>query len=104
MRRDGGRVCFDCLCGATSGCLLRGVGVYSKLYSHVFVPRTGRPVVNVGGSATVIHSNGMMADGWAAALTVLGPEAAIALADAQGLAACVLARVHEFTSQAWHAM
>jgi thiamine biosynthesis lipoprotein len=46
----------------------------------------------------------MMADGWATALTVLGPEAAIALADEQRLAACVIAGDTEYLSRAWSGM
>ena len=45
-----------------------------------------------------------MADGWATALTVLGPEKAIALADAKELAASMLVGDREFTSRAWRYM
>ena len=46
----------------------------------------------------------MMADGWATALTVLGPEQGVALADARGLAAATLVGDREFTSRAWRDM
>ena len=60
--------------------------------------------VNGVASVTVLHRDCMMADGWATALTVLGPDAAIALADVQGLAACVVAGDREHVSRAWRAM
>jgi len=46
----------------------------------------------------------MMADGWATALTVLGADAAILLADEKELAACVLANGREYVSGAWREM
>lgn len=100
----GWRIALHDLSVATSGDYRRGLEVDGQRYSHSFDPQTGRPIINGVRSATVIHRSCMMADGWATALTVLGPEAAMALADEQGLAACVLARGAEHISHAWRAM
>lgn len=98
------RIALHDLSVATSGNYRRGFSADGKHYSHSFDPTTGRPIVNGVASATVLHRDCMMADGWATALTVLGPEAAIALADVQGLAACVVAGDREHVSRAWRAM
>ncbi|MBL9067747.1 MAG: FAD:protein FMN transferase [Sphingopyxis sp.] len=98
------RIALHDLSAATSGNYRRGFTVDGRHYSHSFDPQTGRPIVNAVSSVTVLHRSCMLADGWATALTVLGPAAAIALADAQGLAACVIAGEREFLSREWHAM
>ena len=89
---------------ATSGNYRRGFAADGHHYSHSFDPRTGRPIANGVRSVTVLHRQCMIADGWATALTVLGAEAGIALADAKGLAACILANGREHVSRAWRAM
>lgn len=98
------RIALHDLSVATSGNYRRGFRVDGHHYSHSFDPETGRPIVNGVSSVTVIHRLCIMADGWATALTVLGPRAAIALADAQGLAACVVAGDREHVSAAWRDM
>ena len=98
------RIALHDLSVATSGNYRRGFRADGQHYSHSFDPRTGRPIVNGVASVTVLHRSCMLADGWATALTVLGPEAAIALADEQGLAACVIAGDREYISRAWRAM
>ncbi|WP_212743017.1 FAD:protein FMN transferase [Sphingopyxis sp. 2PD] len=98
------RIALHDLSAATSGNYRRGLTIDGRHYSHSFDPQTGRPIVNSVSSVTVLHRSCMMADGWATALTVLGPAAAIALADAQGLAACVIAGEREFLSREWCAM
>lgn len=55
--------------------------------SHTLDPRTGRPIEHGIASVSVVHESAMWADAWSTALTVLGPEAGLALATAQGLAA-----------------
>lgn len=89
---------------ATSGNYRRGLDVDGRRYSHSFDPRTGRPIIHNVSSATVLHRSCMMADGWATALTVPGPHAAIALADEQQLAACIIAGDREYLSRAWREM
>lgn len=98
------RVALHDLSVATSGSYRRRFSDGGRDYSHSFDPATERPIVNGVSSVTVIHRSCMMADGWATALTVLGPSPAIALADEQGLAACVIARGREHVSRAWRAM
>ncbi|WP_374525001.1 FAD:protein FMN transferase [Sphingopyxis sp.] len=98
------RIALHDLSVATSGNYRRGFSVEGRYYSHSFDPATGRPIVSSVSSVTVLHRDCMMADGWATALTVLGPEKSIALADAEGLAACVVAGDREYISRAWRAM
>ena len=57
------------------------------LYSHIVDPATGTPLVYRGFSVSVVHPDATLADAWATALTVLGPEAGFELAERQGLAA-----------------
>ncbi|WP_242445541.1 FAD:protein FMN transferase [Chromatium okenii] len=63
-----------------------------KRYSHEINPVTGAPVERNLGSVTVIGDVGMVVDGWATALMVLGEERGPALAEAQGLAAYFIVR------------
>lgn len=98
------RIALHDLSVATSGNYRRGFSMDGRHYSHSFDPATERPIVNGVSSVTVLHRQCMMADGWATALTVLGPEAAIALSDEQELAACVVAGDREYLSQGWRAM
>jgi len=58
-----------------------------QTYSHMIDPRTGRPVEHALASVTVVDTRAMMADAWATALMVLGPEEGYNLAEAAGLAA-----------------
>lgn len=98
------RIALHDLSVATSGNYRRGFRAGGQHYSHSFDPRIGRPIVNGVSSATVLHRSCMMADGWATALTVLGPEDAMALADFQGLAASLVVGDREFASREWRAM
>ena len=98
------RIALHDLSVATSGNYRRGLSVGGQHYSHSFDPATGRPIVSGVSSVTVIHRDCIRADGWATALTVLGSDAAIALADAQGLAACVVAGDKEHVSRSWRDM
>lgn len=98
------RIALHDLSAATSGNYRRGFTVDDRRYSHSFDPRTGRPIVNGVSSVTVLHRSCMMADGWATALTVLGPQAGMALADERQLAACMIAGDREYVSRAWSVM
>ena len=78
---------------ATSGDYRRGRwDAPGRWLPHTVDPRYGRPIDNGVASVTVLHSRCMLADAWATALTVLGPEAGLALACEQGLAARFLTR------------
>jgi thiamine biosynthesis lipoprotein len=98
------RIALHDLSVATSGSYRRGFSAGGQHYSHSFDPETGRPIVNGVLSATVLHRLCIMADGWATALTVLGPQAGMSLADTQGLAACIIAGDREHVSRAWRDM
>ncbi len=56
-------------------------------YSHTIDPRTGRPVTHGLASVTVLHPSTMLADAWATALLVVGPERGFELAQKNGLPA-----------------
>lgn len=55
-------------------------------YSHTIDPRTGRPVTHNLASVTVVAESAMVADAWATAMLVLGPEAGMELANELQLA------------------
>ena len=62
-------------------------GGESRRYSHTIDPRNGTPVENTLSAVTVVASDAMHADAWATALTVLGIDAGMQLAQHAGLAA-----------------
>jgi len=66
---------------ATSGNYERFTMVGDEKFSHILDPRTGRPVKDTVLQVTVIAPSGTEADALATALTVLGPEAGLALAE-----------------------
>jgi thiamine biosynthesis lipoprotein len=78
------RVALHEIAVATSGTYVRG--------DHNFDPATGRPARHNVVSASVLHRSAMHADAWASALTVLGPEAGLALAAREDLAARIVVR------------
>lgn len=49
-------------------------------YSHTIDPRTGKPITHNLASVTVVYDNCTMADGYATAIDVLGPEEGFELA------------------------
>ena len=71
---------------ATSGDYRNYFEVAGVRYSHSIDPRTGYPVAHDLVSVTVVHPSAMLADAWATALTVLGAEQAMAVAQAEALA------------------
>ena len=77
---------------ATSGDYRNFFEVDGVRYSHTLDPRTGTPVRHELVSVTVIHPSATMADAWATALTVLGAEAALALAQKEQLAVYLVVR------------
>jgi thiamine biosynthesis lipoprotein len=98
------RVALHELAIATSGDYRRWLDADGRRFSHTLDPRTGRPVENGLRSVTVLHRSCMLADAWATALSVAGAEAGLALAEAQGLAACLVGGDGEHMSTAWRAM
>jgi thiamine biosynthesis lipoprotein len=77
---------------ATSGDYRRYFELDGRRYSHTIDPRSGMPIANDLASVTVVHGQCMAADAWSTALTVLGAEQGLALAERQGLAARFVAR------------
>jgi thiamine biosynthesis lipoprotein len=63
-----------------------------RRYSHEIDPDTGAPVAHRLASVSVVHADCALADAWATALFVLGPERGREVALAQGLAAYFIAR------------
>jgi thiamine biosynthesis lipoprotein len=80
------RVALHGLSVATSGDYRRSFTYGGRNYAHTLDPRTGAPLDNGVASVTVVHPDCMWADGWATALSVLGPDAAPATAAREGLA------------------
>ena len=77
---------------ATSGDYRIFYEVEGERRSHIVDPRTGRPVTHNVASVSVVHREAALADAWATALTVLGPDQGFALAESEGLGAYFLVR------------
>lgn len=77
---------------ATSGDYRKFFMLDGQRYAHTIDPRTAMPVANGLASVTVVHPQCMAADAWSTALTVLGPEQGLAMAERHGLAARLVAR------------
>lgn len=90
---------------ATTGDYRRFVRDGTRRMGHTIDPRTGYPTATGIVSASVIATDCMTADAWATALTVLGREAGLALANREGLAIrLVMADGSEALSDALAAM
>ena len=74
---------------ATSGDAWQSVEIDGQRYSHLINPKTGAAVKGRH-SATVYARHGMVADGWASALCVLGPDGLSQLKKEQPGAAAIL--------------
>ncbi|MCV6626736.1 MAG: FAD:protein FMN transferase [Cellvibrionaceae bacterium] len=61
-------------------------------YSHTIDPRTGRPITHKLASVTVFAESSAAADAWATAISVLGPERGLAVAEAENLAVYMLVK------------
>ena len=77
---------------ATSGDYRNFVELDGERYSHTIDPRSGYPVAHDMVSVTVLHERCMMADAWATALGVVGPDAAMRLATEHDLAVYLMRR------------
>lgn len=70
-------------------------------YSHTIDPATGYPIKHALASVSVVHNSTGLADAWATAITVTGPEKGMALAEQYHLAVFMLVREGEgFTERA----
>lgn len=77
----GGAVC-------TSAHYARHFEIEGKTYSHIIDPRSGRPA-DAALSVTVVAPTALLADAWATALSVLGPEGLSILPRNEGVEALV---------------
>jgi thiamine biosynthesis lipoprotein len=77
---------------ATSGDYRNYYEVEGHRYSHTLDPRTGRPITHNLASVTVIADTASEADGWATALSVMGAQKGLELAQEQGLAVYFIIR------------
>lgn len=84
------RVALHNLAVASSGDYRRYITDGDRRLGHTIDPRTGWPVDNGVVSVSVIAADCMTADGWATALTVLGPEEGTAIADRNNIAARIV--------------
>jgi thiamine biosynthesis lipoprotein len=77
---------------ATSGDYHNYFEAKGKRYSHTINPMSGKPITHNVASVTVLHHSAMMADAYATALSVLGAEKGMALAESLHLAITMLIR------------
>ena len=96
---------------ATSGDCRRYFEQDGQRFSHTIDPRAAKPIVNRVAAVTVIDASCMAADAWSSALTVLGPDRGMALAEERHLAARFLVRsdadptaTSEHISSQWRSM
>jgi thiamine biosynthesis lipoprotein len=69
--------------------------------SHTIDPRSGHPVTHALASVSVVHESAMLADAYATALMVLGPQHGYALAERLELPALFIVRANDgFTVRA----
>ena len=66
-----------------------------RVVSHTIDPRLGEPVRHALASVSVVHTRAQLADGYATALMVLGPDDGYAVALRLGLPALFLERIGE---------
>ncbi|OYW45689.1 MAG: thiamine biosynthesis protein ApbE [Sphingomonadales bacterium 32-68-7] len=86
------RVALHGLAIATSGDYRRHFSAHGQRYAHTLDPRTGAPLDNGVASVAVLQTECMLADAWATALTVSGPEVGLATAVREGLAMHMVVR------------
>lgn len=86
------RVALHNLSIATSGDYRRFFDHGQRRYAHSLDPRTGMAADNGLAAVTVLHPSCMLADAWATALIVSGPDEGPRIAEAHGLAALFLSR------------
>jgi len=77
---------------ATSGDYRNYFEKEGRRYSHTIDPQTGYPINHTLASVTVVMPTCSLADAWATALNVAGPEAGMALAEANDLAVYMIIR------------
>jgi thiamine biosynthesis lipoprotein len=78
---------IDAMAVATSGDRWHRREHHGRSLSHTLDPRSGHPVTNAPVAVTVVAADAMRADAWATALTVLGTQEGMEVAQANALAA-----------------
>lgn len=86
---------------ATSGDYRHFHDVGGARYAHTMDPRHGAPLDNGVASVSVLAPTCMLADAWATALMVLGPEHGPAMAREHDLSALFLLRIDGGLHQLW---
>lgn len=98
---------LDGVAAATSGDRWHSYELQGERLSHTLDPRTAKPVQHASAGVTVLAPSAMEADAWATAMTVLGADAGLALAERLGLAVRFVDRsaqgLHERCSSAMSA-
>ena len=77
---------------ATSGDYRHWINVQGRHLSHTIDPERGRPVISSPASVTVVAPACALADAWATALMVIGPDKAGIIVQRYGLSALFLMR------------
>ncbi|XZE52147.1 FAD:protein FMN transferase [Planctomycetaceae bacterium SH139] len=85
---------------ATSGDYRNFFEFEGQRYSHTIDPRTGMPVTHDLAVVSVFADNCMLADGWATALNVVGPERAMEIATKERLAVRIVRKLPDGTLRA----
>lgn len=88
------RVALSNLAIATSGDYRRFRMEDGARLSHSIDPAAGAPIAEGVASVTVLHDSAMLADAWATAITVMGPDRGMALATSHNLAARLILRTN----------
>jgi thiamine biosynthesis lipoprotein len=86
------RIALCDLAVATSGDYRRFRMQDGARLSHSIDPTTGQPIAQGVASVTVLHAQAMLADAWATAITVMGPDRGMHLATRHGLPARLVMR------------
>ena len=86
---------------ATSGDYRNYRELHGRRLSHLIDPRSARPITHRLASVTVWHPEAMWADGYATAISILGPEAGQALAIRAKLAVAMLIRTEDGRFSPW---
>ena len=85
-------IALNNLAVATSGDYRNYFEHEGQSYSHTIDPRSGYPVQHNLASVTVLHESTTLADAWATALLVLGPQDAYNYAEENDLAVLLITR------------
>lgn len=86
---------------ASSGDYRHWIDIAGKRYSHTMDPGRQRPSLNGLAGVTVLAPSCMLADAWATALLVLGPQDGPRIARERGLAALFTVRDGEHLREIW---